>query len=90
MSLTSTVSVTKPHNVQDAISSAARLDALLNALSLPSRLPELPESDLIAAMGMDKKNAGQVLRIILLKGIGACRVYETTPGFFAGMSSFAG
>ncbi len=72
------------------IGTAARLDALLDALSLPRRLPELPERDLIAAMGMDKKNAGQVLRIILLKGIGACRVHETTPDFFAGMSSFAG
>ncbi len=69
---------------------AARLDALLDALSLPRRLPPIPEGELIAAMGMDKKNAGQVLRVILPDGIGACRVHETTPMFFTGMSASAG
>lgn len=65
---------------------SARLDALLNALQLPHALPnDLPESDLLAAMGMDKKNLGKALHIIVLDGIGACRIHATDASFFAGM-----
>lgn len=64
---------------------AARLTALLKALSLPDELPEIPEQDMIAAMGMDKKNLGKALRIILIDEIGTCRIHETTSAFFEGM-----
>ena len=64
---------------------SARLDALLEALSLPRALPDLPEDALIAAMGMDKKSAGSALRVIVLDRIGACRIHETSADFFRGM-----
>ncbi|MBQ8655120.1 MAG: 3-dehydroquinate synthase [Clostridia bacterium] len=65
--------------------SAARLDALLSALDLPMRLPDIPESDLVAAMGMDKKASGKALRIILLDRIGQCRIHTADADFFRGM-----
>ena len=65
---------------------AARLDALLEALALPRSLPALPEDALIAAMGMDKKSAGDALRVIVLDRIGACRIHNTTAAFFRGMA----
>ena len=65
---------------------AARLDALLEALGLPRFLPDLPEEQLIAAMSQDKKNTGATLNVVLLNHIGSCRVYPTTPEFFVGMS----
>lgn len=68
---------------------AARLDALLDALTLPRHLPAIPEDDLTAAMGMDKKNAGRVLRVILLHDIGSCRIHETRTDFFKGMAAFS-
>ena len=64
---------------------AARLEALLRALSLPVRLPEIPEEDLIRAMALDKKAAGKTLRAVLLRRVGECFVYGTTPDFFRGM-----
>lgn len=66
--------------------SAARLDALLTALDMPMQLPNIPEADLIAAMGMDKKSAGKALRIILLDRIGQCRIHTTDAAFFTGMT----
>ena len=65
---------------------ARRLNDLLSALGLPSDLPPIPESDLIAAMGMDKKTAGSSLRVITLEGIGACRIHATQADFFRGMA----
>ena len=65
---------------------AARLDALLEALALPRSLPALPEDALIAAMGMDKKSAGDALRVIVLDRIGVCRIHNTTAAFFRGMA----
>ena len=65
---------------------AARLDALLEALALPCSLPALPEDALIAAMGMDKKSAGDALRVIVLDRIGVCRIHNTTAAFFRGMA----
>ena len=65
---------------------ATRLDALLEALALPRSLPALPEDALIAAMGMDKKSAGDALRVIVLDRIGACRIHNTTAAFFRGMA----
>ena len=64
---------------------SARLDALLEVLSLPRALPDLSEDALIAAMGMDKKSAGAALRVIVLDRIGACRIHETSADFFRGM-----
>ena len=65
---------------------AARLDALLQRLDMPMALPDIPERDLLAAMGHDKKNAGKVLRVILLKKIGQCFIHETNADFFQGIT----
>ncbi len=64
---------------------APRLEALLSALGMPTALPDIPEADLLAAMGMDKKAAGKALRVILLDAIGACRIHTADTGFFRGM-----
>lgn len=65
---------------------AARLNALLDQLSMGRSLPDIPEDQLIAAMGMDKKSAGKALRVIVLDRIGSCRIHATTADFFQGMS----
>ena len=44
-------------------------------------------SELLAAMGMDKKSAGKALRVICLHGIGACFIHPTDVSFFAGMTA---
>ncbi len=64
---------------------AERLDALLRQLGMPMELPAIPEEDLIAAMGMDKKSAGKALRVIIIKTIGECCIYPTDAAFFTGM-----
>lgn len=64
---------------------AARLDALLDILGMPKTLPDLPEGDLIAAMGRDKKSAGKTLRVVALERIGRCFLYPTEASFFEGM-----
>ncbi|MBE5804266.1 MAG: 3-dehydroquinate synthase [Clostridiales bacterium] len=64
---------------------ARRLDTLLAALNMPLRLPDIPADDLIAAMGMDKKSAGKTLRVIVLDGIGSCRIHATDVDFFRDM-----
>ena len=66
---------------------AERLDALLTALEMPMQLPDIPEGDLMAAMGMDKKSAGKVLRVIVLNYIGKCFIHETDAAFFTGMTT---
>lgn len=65
---------------------AARLDALLDRLGMPDRLPELPEEELIAAMGHDKKSSGKALRVIVLEKIGRCFLHPATAEFFRGMT----
>ena len=64
---------------------ADRLDALLRQLGMPMALPDIPEAQLLAAMGHDKKNAGKALRVIVLKEIGRCFIHETEPAFFQGI-----
>ena len=66
---------------------AKRLDALLEKLGMPMALPDIPEGDLLAAMGHDKKNAGRVLRVVLLEKIGQCFIHETDTGFFQGITA---
>ncbi|MBQ8201747.1 MAG: 3-dehydroquinate synthase [Clostridia bacterium] len=66
---------------------ADRLDALLTALNMPMQLPAIPEADLLAAMGMDKKSAGKTLRVIVLQEIGRCHIHPTDVSFFNGMTS---
>ncbi len=66
---------------------AERLDALLRQLDMPMVIPDIPENDLIAAMGMDKKSAGQVLRVIVLNEIGKCFIHPTDATFFRGMTN---
>jgi len=65
---------------------AARLDALLEALGMPMALPGIPEEDLLQAMTMDKKSAGKALRVIVLERIGCCRIHSTDVRFFQGMT----
>lgn len=65
-----------------------RLNALLDAMGLPRTLPDIPENDLLAAMGMDKKNLGKTLRVIILDRIGSCRVENTDVNFFRGMTQY--
>ena len=64
---------------------ADRLDALLRQLDMPMELPDIPETELLAAMGMDKKSAGKALRVIGLKAIGECYIHTTDTAFFTGM-----
>ena len=64
---------------------ADRLDALLRLLGMPMELPAIPEGELIAAMGMDKKSAGKALRVIGIENIGKCYIYQTDTAFFTGM-----
>ncbi len=66
---------------------AKRLDALLTALGMPLVLPAIPEEDLIAAMGMDKKSEGKKLHVIVLDCIGQCRIHCTDAAFFTGFVS---
>lgn len=65
---------------------SVRLEHLLTALGLPTTLPDIPEEELLRAMGMDKKSAGKNLRVIVLEEIGACRIHTTQVDFFAGMA----
>lgn len=65
---------------------AARLEALLTALGLPTQLPDIPVTDLLAAMGMDKKAAGKALQVIVLDEIGICRIHTTDVNFFVDMA----
>ena len=64
---------------------ADRLDALLRQLDMPMELPSIPEAELLAAMGMDKKSAGKTLRVIGIKAIGECYIHTTDTAFFTGM-----
>ena len=66
---------------------ADRLDALLAALQLPMTLPALPMDDIFSAMGMDKKAAGKVLRVIVLNQIGRCFIHPTDVQFFDGLKA---
>ncbi len=66
---------------------SVRLDALLSCLGMPMALPPIPEKDLIAAMGMDKKSEGCEMRVIALETIGKCFIYRTSASFFTGICS---
>lgn len=65
---------------------AERLDTLLRALDMPMMLPDIPEAELLAAMSLDKKSAGNALRIIVLRCIGACQIQSTDVSFFQGVT----
>lgn len=67
---------------------SARLDALLEALGLPTHMPGLDVRALLAPMRLDKKNLGQTLRIILLRSIGACYVENASVDWFASLEQF--
>ncbi len=66
---------------------AQRLDRLLDQLDMPKKLPDIPETALLAVMSMDKKTAGSKLRIIVLEEIGVCRIETTHVAFFQGMTT---
>ena len=78
--LTEAKSMTEP-------GTADRLDALLRALDMPMTLPDIPEAELLSAMGMDKKSAGKALRVIGIQKIGACYIHTTDTAFFTGMEA---
>lgn len=78
--------ITQMHGIT-AAGTASRLDALLDALGMPRHLPPIPEGDLQAAMTLDKKTLGNVLRVIVLDTIGHCHIQETNPAFFTGMTT---
>ena len=70
------------------VSTSARLDALLEALGLPTHVERLDASALLSPMRLDKKNLGQTLRIILLKSIGQCYVENTSVDWFASLENY--
>ena len=70
------------------VGTSARLDALLEALGLPTHVERLDASALLAPMRLDKKNLGQTLRIILLKSIGQCYVENTSVDWFASLENY--
>lgn len=64
--------------------SADRLIELEKALGLETEVSGLAEEELIAAMGMDKKNLGKTLNVILLEKIGTCFIHPASQDFFRG------
>lgn len=58
---------------------AARLDALLDAFSLPRRMPALPLRDLMEAMQRDKKRRGREIRWVLTPRLGHASVPRSIP-----------
>lgn len=69
--------------------STERLTDLLDILTMPRTLPAIPEAELLQAMGMDKKNLGKTLHIIVLDKIGQCRIHSTQADFFTGMCALS-
>lgn len=67
---------------------SARLDALLEALGLPTHAEDLDASALLAPMRLDKKNLGRTLRIILLRSIGECFVENVSVDWFASLENY--
>ena len=78
--------LTEQKGLTDA-GTADRLDALLSQLGMPMQLPDFDEETLVAAMGMDKKFSGKVLRVIVLNQIGKCYIHSTDAAFFSGMTN---
>ena len=78
--------LTEQKGLTDA-GTADRLDALLSQLDMPMQLPAFDEETLVAAMGMDKKFSGKVLRVIVLNQIGKCYIHATDAAFFHGMTN---
>ena len=78
--------LTEQKGLTDA-DTADRLDALLSQLGMPMQLPNFDEETLVAAMGMDKKFSGKVLRVIVLNQIGKCYIHSTDAAFFSGMTN---
>ena len=78
--------LTEQKGLTDA-GTADRLDALLSQLDMPMQLPDFDEETLVAAMGMDKKFSGKVLRVIVLNQIGKCYIHSTDAAFFSGMTN---
>lgn len=64
---------------------SARLSDLLDALGMPKALPDIPEEALLAAMTLDKKNAGDTLNVLVIPRIGECVIHQTHVDFFHGM-----
>ncbi|MEM7280114.1 MAG: 3-dehydroquinate synthase [Pseudomonadota bacterium] len=54
-----------------------RVVKLIKAAGLPTEPPRLSKSDYVAAMGLDKKNLNNQLRLILLKDLGTGFVSDT-------------
>lgn len=61
------------------VGTAARITALLRAYELPVRMPPVSPEALLSAMALDKKNAGEGVRLVLLEGMGRA-VVRSVPG----------
>lgn len=68
---------------------AARVEALLARLSLPTRLAQVAEgvapAALLDAMASDKKRYGDEIRFVLLDRVGACSVVPLAPASIAAL-----
>lgn len=53
------------------------LQALIKQTGLPTDAPKVSKTEFVKALGLDKKNRGNQLRLILLKGLGTAFVSET-------------
>ena len=60
----------------------------LTAHGLPASIKLHQPEELFDILGRDKKNLGRTLHVVLLKRIGESRLYDTTPGFFAGVEKW--
>lgn len=56
-----------------------RIEALLERLGLPTRPPELPAKEFLAAMSLDKKVRAGEIRLVLLSDIGKAEVTAEYP-----------
>jgi 3-dehydroquinate synthase len=57
----------------------ARIAELLRRFGLPTAMPELPETDLLAAMSRDKKNLGGAIGFVLPRAIGRIESTREAP-----------
>ncbi|MDD6794285.1 MAG: 3-dehydroquinate synthase [Clostridiaceae bacterium] len=61
---------------------ADRIKEILINYNLPYQVDINDNSSIIETISLDKKNMGNVLKVILLNNIGESMIYNTTPAFF--------
>ena len=67
---------------QTKLGAAEEIKELLVQYGLPYELSVSDHSQILAAIGLDKKNMGSALKEILLKDLGDSFIFETTHRFF--------